>query len=168
MEQLKNPLDLLSESPCQITIRELSARPGKSVGVPFVVVNCVFTCEDGYFHSKAMGNTVDYHQVLVSGSPEEEAKIMDRLFEQEGSFIDRINSMPPRNKVWTYNDPYLTHIPKFDVFWLREWVADCPVTKAILEDLFEYQTTGKFSVPYRSADEEIVLKMLRTLSLFWD
>ena len=168
MEQLKNPLDLLTESPCQITIRDLSARPGRSVGVPFLRVNCVFQCEDEYFQSKAMGSTLNYHQVVVTGSPEEEWKEMDRLFEEEKSFIDHLNSMPTRDKVWTYNDAHLIHIPKFDVFWLREWVADCPVVKAALEDLFEYQTTGKFSVPYRSADEEIVLKLLKTLSDFWD
>lgn len=168
MEQLKDPLDLFAESACQITIRDLSVRPGRSVGIPFVVVNCVFKCEDGYFQSKSMGYTTDYHQVVVTGTPEEEFKEFEKLFEEEGDFISHINSLPFKSKVWTYNDPFLTYIPKFDVFWLREWVADCPVTKAVLEDLFEYQTTGKFSVPYRSADEEIVLKHLRTLNEYWD
>ena len=149
--------------------------------VPYMIVNCVFRCDPGYFYEKAMGRAQDYKQVLVTGSPEEEeaeflATLEEHRVERESNekfdaladWVNRANRSEPKPRVWTYDDPLWHHIKKFDVFWFREWVADSPVTRAALQELRLYQIDGSTGSVYRSAEEEIVLKHLETLNSYWD
>ena len=51
---------------------------------------------------------------------------------------------------------------------VREWVADCPVTRAALQELRLYQVDGSTGSVYRTTEEEIVLKHLEVLQMYWD
>lgn len=149
--------------------------------VPYLVVNCVFRCEPGYYKDKAMARSQDYRQVLVTGSPEEEeARFKDQYEKQFVNFgqnddttfladwANWANSQPEKQRVWTYDDPLWHYLEKFNVFHFREWVADCPVTRAALQELRLYQIDGNTGSVYRSTEEEIVLKHLETVSSYWD
>jgi hypothetical protein len=128
-----------------------------------------------------MNRAQDYRQVLVTGSPEEEeaafqAELEEQMVQRESEegfdvladWVNRVNRSEPKPKVWTYDDPLWHHIEKFNVFWFREWVADCTVTRAALQELRFYQTEGSVKSVYRTTDEEIVLKHLETLQSYWD
>ena len=149
--------------------------------VPYLIVNCVFRCDPGYYRDKALGRAQDYRQVLVTGSPEEEeaafqAELEEQMVQRESEegfdvladWVNRVNRSEPKPKVWTYDDPLWHHIEKFNVFWFREWVADCSVTRAALQELRLYQTEGSVKAVYRTTDEEIVLKHLETIQSYWD
>ena len=169
-----------------IKILDLSYRSKVSQSiykVPYLIVNCVLKIDRGndfessYYYEKAKGASEEYKRVVVTGSPEEEEhkfkETLDRISEEgceDGIdyLIETINSSPPPEMVWTYAEAHLTHIKKFDVFWFREWIADCNVTRYILQELREFQTRGKLSQIYRTTDEEIVLKHLETLHSYWD
>jgi hypothetical protein len=75
---------------------------------------------------------------------------------------------PGYGRAWTHQDPVWQYLEKFDTFWLREWVADCPVTRAIIADLEFYREHGKLPTVYRTIDEGIILQHLRTLQTYWD
>jgi hypothetical protein len=128
-----------------------------------------------------MNRAQDYRQVLVTGSPEEEeaafqAELEEQMVQRESEegfdvladWVNRVNRSEPKPKVWTYDDPLWHHIEKFNVFWFREWVADCTVTRAALQELRFYQTEGSVKSVYRTTDEEIVLKHLETIQSYWD
>lgn len=149
--------------------------------VPFLVVNAVFRCEPGYYRDKAMARSKDYRQVIVTGSPEEEEAAFAARFEEHMGAMDEnpelssleewvqwANKQPEPKRVWTYDDPLWYHIEKFDVFHFREWVSDCPVTRAALQELRLYQIDGNTGSVYRTTEEEIVLKHLETISSYWD
>jgi hypothetical protein len=160
-----------------ITIRDLSYRLKTSRdNTPYLIVNCVFQCEPGYYHAKAMARSQEYREVVVTGSPEEEkaewdARLAEEERDEEGAWlekwVEKANNLEFK-KVWTYDDPIFTYIEKFDVFWFREWVATCPITRSALQELRDYQTSGKISSIYRTTDEEIVLKHLETIRSYWD
>ena len=149
--------------------------------VPYLIVNCVFRCDPGYYYDKAMARAQDYKQVLVTGSPEEEerafqAQLEESMIAQESDesydfladWVNRANNQPEPKRVWTYDDPLWHYKEKFNVFWFREWVADCTVVRAALQELRLYQTEGSVKSVYRTTDEEIVLKHLETVQSYWD
>lgn len=149
--------------------------------VPYLIVNCVFKCEPGYYMEKALGRSKDYRQVIVTGTPEEEERAFQAQFEEsmlteesdEGydflaDWVNRANREPQKQRVWTYDDPLWHYKEKFDVFHFREWVADCTVVRAALQELRLYQTEGSVKSVYRTTDEEIVLKHLETIQSYWD
>ena len=149
--------------------------------VPYLIVNCVFRCDPGYYRDKALNRSKDYRRVIVTGSPEEEeaafkAELEEFMVKEESDdgvdmladWVNRVNRSEPKPQVWTYDDPLWHHLEKFDAFWFREWVADCPVTRAALQELRLYQIDGSTGSVYRSTEEEIVLKHLETLNSYWD
>ena len=149
--------------------------------VPYLIVNCVFRCDPGYYRDKALNRSRDYRQVVVTGSPEEEerafqAQLEESMIKEESDegydlladWVNRANNSPQPQRVWTMDDPLWHHIEKFDVFWFREWVADCPVTRAALQELRLYQIDGSTGSVYRTTEEEIVLKHLETIQSYWD
>ena len=147
-----------------IKILDLSYRSRVSKGsfkVPYLIVNCVLKidrhddCMKSYYYDSAMAATEEYKKVIVTGSPEEEEKKFKEKYdfaidmdESEGleELIKAIESEPPPEQVWTYAESYLTHIKKFDCFWFREWIADCNVTRYILQELREFQKIGRAHV----------------------
>lgn len=149
--------------------------------VPFLIVNCVFRCDPGYYHDKAAARSRSYKQVVQTGTPEEEeasyqasleehmvARESEEGFDQLADWISRLNREPRKPMVWTYDDPLWHSLDKFNAFWFREWVADSPVTRAVLQELRLYQIGGSTGSVYRSTEEEIVLRHLETLSSYWD
>jgi len=132
--------------------------------VPFLIVNCCFTvkpnAEDGFLWAQAKGDSEDYRQVLTIDDPEK--------YEESLLTWDFKTRYPGYGRAWTHQDTVWEHIEKFDTFWFREWIADCPVTRAIVADLRYYKEQGKLPTVYRSVDEGIILHHLRTLQRYWD
>jgi hypothetical protein len=147
-----------------LTITSLRVNAIQGEVVPFLVVNCCFTAEpdavDGYLWMQAKGDSEEYRQVLTIDDPEKyEASLLN---------WDLSQRYPGYGRAWTHQDPVWQYIEKFDIFWLREWVADCPVTRAIIADLEYYKEHGKLPTVYRTIDEGIILQHLRTLQSYWD
>ena len=128
-----------------------------------------------------MGRAQDYKQVIVTGSPEEEEVRFKAQYEEQfvdfgknddtsflADWANWANNQPEKQRVWTYDDPLWHYKEKFDVFHFREWVADCTVVRAALQELRLYQTEGSVRSVYRTTDEEIVLKHLETIQSYWD
>ena len=133
--------------------------------VPFLIVNCTFKCDKDpesydFLQVQAKGDSEEYRQVLTIDDPEK----------YEASLLtwDYTTRYPGYGKAWTHQDPVWQHIEKFDSFWFREWIADCPVTRAIVSDLAYYKEHGKLPTVYRSIDEGIILQHLRVLQQYWD
>jgi hypothetical protein len=147
-----------------LTITSLRADERKGEVVPYLVVNCCFTVEpethDGYLWAQAKGDSEEYRQVLTIDDPEK--------YEESLLTWDYATRYPGYGRAWTHQDPVWQYIEKFDTFWLREWVADCPVTRAIVKDLEHYKTHGMLPTVYRTIDEGIILQHLRTLQSYWD
>lgn len=90
----------------------------------------------------------------------------DLMFGYVHSVRGKNNEKP--NFTWTYHDPSLVYLEKFDTFWLRECVSDCPVTRSIIEELSHYKETGKLLHKYRFTDGSVILRHLKTLDAYWD
>ena len=132
--------------------------------VPFLIVNCCFTVEpeshDGYLWAQAKGDSEDYRQVLTIDDPEKyEASLLSWDFKTR---------YPGYGRAWTHQDPVWQYIEKFNTCWFREWIADCPITRAIIADLEFYKENNKLPTVYRTIDEGIILQHLRTLQRYWD
>ena len=147
-----------------LTITSLRVDERKGEVVPYLVINCCFTVEpethDGYLWAQAKGDSEEYRQVLTIDDPEK--------YEESLLTWDYATRYPGYGRAWTHQDPVWQYIEKFDTFWLREWVADCPVTRAIVKDLEHYKTHGMLPTVYRTIDEGIILQHLRTLQSYWD
>jgi hypothetical protein len=147
-----------------LTITSLRVDEIQGEVVPFLVVNCCFTVEpdveDGYLWAQAKGDSEDYRQVLTIDDPEK--------YEESLLNWDFGSRYPGYGRAWTHQDPVWDYIEKFNTFWFREWIADCPVTRAIIGDLEYYKEHGKLPSVYRTIDEGIILQHLRTLQRYWD
>jgi hypothetical protein len=147
-----------------LTITSLRVDERKGKTVPHLIVNCCFTVEpdanDGYLWAQAKGDSEEYRQVLTIDDPEK----------YEASLLtwDYTTRYPGYGRAWTHQDPVWEYVEKFETFWFREWVADCPVTRAIIADLEHYKTHGMLPTVYRTIDEGIILQHLRTLQSYWD
>ena len=134
--------------------------------VKFLIVNCCFTvepdAEDGFLWAQAKGDSEDYRQVLTIDDPEK----YESWIETSAGFDQFRYS--GYDRAWTHQDQVWQYIEKFKVFWFREWIADCPVTRAIVADLKYYKKHGKLPTVYRTIDEAIILHHLRVLQQYWD
>jgi hypothetical protein len=132
--------------------------------VPFLIVNCCFKVEpeahDGYLWAQAKGDSEEYRQVLTIDDPEK--------YEESLLNWDYSTRYDGYGKAWTHQDPVWEYIEKFDTFWFREWIADCKVTRAIIQELEFYRDNGRTLSVYRTIDEGIILQHLRTLQRYWD
>lgn len=147
-----------------LTITSLRVDEIQGEVVPFLVVNCCFTVEpdveDGYLWAQAKGDSEDYRQVLTIDDPEK--------YEESLLNWDFGNKYPGYGRAWTHQDPVWDYIEKFNTFWFREWIADCKVTRSIIQELEFYQDNGRLPSVYRTIDEGIILQHLRTLQRYWD
>jgi hypothetical protein len=132
--------------------------------VPFLVVNCCFKVEpeahDGYLWAQTKGDSEEYRQVLTIDDP---VKYEESLLNWD--YSTRYSGY---GRAWTHQDPVWEYIEKFDTFWFREWIADCKVTRAIIQELEFYQDNRRLPSVYRTIDEGIILQHLRTLQRYWD
>ena len=79
--------------------------------VPYLIVNCVFRCDPGYYRDKAYYRSRDYKQVVVTGSPEEEERALQAQLEEQmikeatdeefdflADWVNRANNAPAPKK----------------------------------------------------------------------
>ena len=150
-----------------LTITSLRVDEIQGEVVPFLVVNCCFKCAKDpenydFLWVQAKGDSEEYRKVLTIDDPE---KYLEFIMDWDLNFH---TPYPGYDRAWTHQDPVWQYIEKFDTFWFREWIADCPVTRAIITDLEHYKEHGKLPTIYRSIDEGIILQHLRTLQSYWD
>ena len=69
---------------------------------------------------------------------------------------------------WTYADPFLIYLKKFDTFWYRDYISDCAVTRAVLSELSHFKDTQSLRDTYRFTDSSIILRHVETLHKYWD
>ena len=149
-----------------LTITSLRVDAIQGEVVPFLVVNCCFTVEpdseDGFLWAQAKGDSEGYRQLLTIDDP-----VSYEMFISNWD-LNVKSRYPGYGRTWTHQDQIWQYIEKFNVFWFREWISDCPVTRAIIADLTYYKEHGKLPTVYRSVDEGIILKHMRTLHSYWD
>lgn len=159
------PLKILS---LRVDYRE-SESPEPWPAVPYVIVNCVFKCErtenydTDFAWYQAKGESEEYRQVLTIDDPE---RYENWLMSPTGWNLS--SKYDGYGRAWTHEDQVWRHIEKFDVFWFREWIADCAVTRSIIKELEYYKENGKLPSVYRSVDSCIILSHLRCLHQYWD
>lgn len=136
-----------------IDILDLSYRSGKSPEVPWLLVNCVFRISESDsalpYKNRALANTETYLINIAAESPE---------------LLDRGKG----KKMWVFAEPDWKYLPKFDVFWFRQWVSDCSVTRSCLQELRYFEQHGYFPSFYRQTSEGVFLRHLHCLSSYWD
>jgi hypothetical protein len=136
---------------------------------PYLIVNVVFKCDrsedlhEDFAWNQAKAWSEKYRQVTTLDDP----KAYEEWLTSPRGW-DFSSKYPGWGKEWTYGEPTWRYIPKFDVFWFREWIADCHLTRTILEDLAYYRDTGHLRDVYRTVESSIILSHLRTLHEYWD
>lgn len=135
--------------------------------VKFLMVNVTFKLdsEDPYgLWSYAKDRTKQFVKRIAVDDPEK----LDEWYNTVPVNQWFSRHYPGYSQVWASNDAPWQYLEKYDTFWLREWVSDCPVTRAIIQEISHYKNFGKFPCQYRSTDEHILLKHLETLEGYWD
>ena len=156
-----------------VTITHLSWREkmtppvGPWPAVPYLIVNVTWRVEPGGdddegTHKMFLSATEEYQKVLTVDDPKqwEEYLVGNNGFD--------LFKYPGLEKRYTLNDQKWQHIEKFSTFWLREWVVDSPVTRAILKELEVYKRAGKLESVYRATDSHILYNHFDTLQRYWD
>lgn len=82
------------------------------------------------------------------------------------AFHGRQNAKP--KFTWTYADPHLVYLEKFDTFWYRDYISDCAVTRAALAEISYYRDNQKLRDTYRFTDGSILYNHIATLNGYWD
>lgn len=135
-----------------IKILDLSYRSSKNSEFPWLLVNCVFKLDDNEDHpyrQRALGESQHFTINMAADTPEQ----LDR-----GKF----------KKMWVLSDPEWSYVEKFDVFWFRQRVSDCSVTRSCLQELRYFEEHGYFPSFYRHVSEGVFLRHLRCLGSYWD
>lgn len=140
----------------------------KPTSCPFIIVNITFRIKDdedeGNWSSlRAKAEAEDYRQVLTIDDPE---RYEDWLMRPGG--WDFSSKYDGYGRAWTHQDCPWRYVEKFDTFWFREWIADCSVTRAILNEIDYFRFYNKLPSVYRTLDSEIILSHLRALQSYWD
>ena len=135
---------------------------------PYLIVNVIFKCDrsddlhEDYTWNQAKAWSEDYTQKLSIDDPKRyEEWLM-------GVGWDFNTSYTGYGKAWVHGDPPWRYLEKWDVFWFREWIADCGPTRAIIAELEYYKDNGHLPSVYRTVESSIVLSHLRTLGTYWD
>ena len=135
--------------------------------VPYLIVNATWRVEPGGdddegTHGIFLSATEDYQKVLTVDDPKQWDEYL------AGNNGLDLFKYPGLEKRYTLNDQKWRYIKKFDTFWLREWIVDSPVTRAILKELEVYKRTGKLESVYRATDSHILYNHFETLQRYWD
>ena len=133
----------------------------------YLIVNVCFkidrSTDDGSFlWERTKAEAGEYSSVLTIDDPE---RYDGWLMGNDWSFSKRYDGY---GRAWTHNDPPWRYLEKFDTFWLREWVSNCSVTRALVYELEYYEEHGKLPSVYRFTDGSIILQHLRALQSYWD
>jgi hypothetical protein len=134
------------------------------VACPFIILNLVFHVEkdeDTFTWERAKGSAEEYQKVLTIDDPERYESWICDLWDLEKGYDGY-------GRAWTHQDRPWQYIEKFNVFWFREWLADCTVTRAIIAELQYFKDHGELPSVYRSVEEGIILTHLESLQRYWD
>ena len=157
-----------------ITITHLSWREkitpavGPWPEVPYLIANVTWRVtpdgdDDIHTLKSFLSATEDYSEVpTIDDSAKFEA------FVESNGVIDVFRNYPGIEKRSIFNDKKWHYLEKFNTFWAREWVVDCTVTRAVLQELEIYQKLGKFPSVYRGVDSHIIYQHIDTLQRYWD
>ena len=131
------------------------------VDIPYIICNITFKLDkddDPYMWDLYMLQTQEFSRVLTIGNPEEYSKYLDgEIKEFSGTEIK-----------WALKDPLFSYKEKFKTFHFRDYVADCSITRAVLDEIRYYTELNRFPSTYRHKNESVFLRHLKTLSEFWD
>jgi len=135
--------------------------------VPYLIANICWRVEPGGdddegTHGIFLSATEEYHRVLTVDDPER----FDEYLMSDAGF--GMFQYPGLQHQYTFKDVKWRYIEKFSTFWLREWIVDSPVTRAILKELEVFQKTGRLPSVYRGTDSHIIYSYLSILNQLWD
>ena len=137
--------------------------------VPYAVVNATWKflpSEDEHetcLKEMAIAETKEWHKVLTIDDPERYNKWIEEICD-----FSLENRYDGYGKSWAGQECPWVYLEKFDTFHFREWVSWTTTTKAVLNELFYYKSTGEFLDLYRCVTDSTVLKHFRTLYSYWD
>jgi hypothetical protein len=165
----------------KVEITHLSWREGGDEDCPWLRVNATFRIPHSdelddwnydWVYNLFKSGSKEFTQVPDIGDPEEYERKNQEDWENFFSKSKEERKIPipvvPYRKVWTYSDPILTHIEKFDTFHFHEYIADSVVTRSILVELEHYRLHGELPSNYRAVDGQIIYKHLVCLFSYWD
>ena len=136
-----------------IKVLDLSYRSGKNSEFPWLLVNCVFKVEDSDKRNP-------YKHLAISQADE----YAINMAAESRELLERGKV----KKMWVFAEPEWKYLAKFDVFWFRQWVTDCSITRSCLQELRYFEQHGYFPSFYRHATEGVFLRHLRCLGSYWD
>lgn len=128
---------------------------GRKSKVPFMIVNMTMKADDGLYRSLLESKSSEFTKTFI---------IKDKDI---GAFRETYD-WSLVEEAWTYDDPLITYIDKFDVFWLRLWVSLCPLTEIAINEIRTFKETGVFPGPYRAEDSNVLIKYIESLIAFID
>jgi hypothetical protein len=135
---------------------KVSVQSGDFPDIPYLIVNLTWKVSPNSTHFQwFLDDTKDIVQQLSVVNPEKWDDPFS-LFEIEFE------------KVWIPHGDRWKYIPKFNTFWYKDYVSDCPVVRATLKELEHFQQREEFSSEYRFFDESILYKHLSVLCTFTD
>ena len=139
-----------------IVTEKVSVQSGDFPEVPYLIVNLTWKVSpNSPYFQWFIDDTRDIVQQLSVVNPEAW---------NDPCLLDDIEF----EKVWVPNEEKWRYIPKFNTFWYKGYVSDCPVVRATLKELEHFQHREKFSSEYRFFDESILYKHLSVLCTFLD
>ena len=156
------------EEVSEFTITHLSARHLRDIDKPFIFINIIFKLEqpdDIYlFMSKSHMDPIISEYTKVFGFK----TIQD--FEAWMNSSSKVKVEKTELYVWNdYVNPlhgFITYIPKFDCYQMKEFYDDSPATRGIIQCLQDIKD-GKPS-RVRTTTACHFMRLLNALSNFWD
>ena len=131
--------------------------------VPFLAINATFRIEgDEPLFERTKAESEDYRSVLTIDDPE---RYEPFLLNASGFGQFKYDGL---GRAWTHNDPIFVYLEKFGTFWFRQFVADSPVTRAVVAELKHYKEHGALPSVYRHAEEYIIISHFACLDRYWD
>ena len=131
--------------------------------VPFLAINATFRIEDDEpLFERTKAESEDYRSVLTIDDPGRYESFLLNACGFEQFKYDGYG------RAITFNDPVFVYLEKYRTFWFREYVADSPVTRAILSEIQYFKDHGKLPSVYRHAEEYIIMSHFHCLDRYWD
>jgi hypothetical protein len=135
---------------------KVSVKSGDFPNIPYLIVNLTWKISpDDFYFQAFLDDTKDIVQQISVVDPDtwnDPCSLHETNFE----------------KVWIPHGDRWKYIPKFETFWYKDYVSDCPVVRATLKELEHFQQREEFSSEYRFFDASILYKHLSVLCTFTD